>query len=294
MSSDGFVTKEIARAEFTEAGEVEAVVATLGAVDRDRDVFLPGAFPPRSRVWLSSYGHDVVRRDAPPAGVGFVTPDRDRAVLRGRFFIDTDRGREAFRVVKNLGEDGEWSIGYSERSVRTAPLTHEWRRRGARRLVAAVEPLEASPVFMAAGFDTGTVAAKDRRDQRSIDEKLACEVQATLKRAERLVGLPPPERFKPFVRWALARYAMSPSEAPPILLVAGSKLDHYGPGIMGLYHKSGAVLVRAGLEDDEVRATVFHELAHVYEEREGWLHSERFAYAQEARLMERWNRERVS
>lgn len=153
-------------------GEVEAVVATIGVVDREGDVILPGALPDESDVVLSGYNHDVVFEGAPPVGKGKITVEGDKAVFRGRFFLSTDRGRESFETVKELGEEGEWSFGFPRR-VKTAPMTDEWREKGARRLIAGILPLEASPVWIGAGVGTGTLAVRSASDPGTTVEESA-------------------------------------------------------------------------------------------------------------------------
>lgn len=143
-----------------EAGEVAAVVATLGVVDKDGDVILPEAFPASSSVKLSGYAHDVVLDNAAPVGKGTISVEGDKAVFHGKFFMSTERGRESFHTVKELGPDGEWSFGFP-RSVKTAEVTEEWRAKGARRIIAGISPIEASPVFVGAGVNTGTLFTKD-------------------------------------------------------------------------------------------------------------------------------------
>src|ERR1043166_5830277 len=72
-------------------GEVVAIIATLGLVDREGDVILKGAIPPKSPVKLSAYGHDVVLDGAAPVGKGTISEEGDKAVLRARYFLSTDR-----------------------------------------------------------------------------------------------------------------------------------------------------------------------------------------------------------
>lgn len=152
-SMEGFEIKN------EDLGEVVAVVSTFNVVDRDGDVILPGAIKHGATVKLSGYGHDVVMQGMPPAGIGTVTVDESRAVFTGKYFMDTQRGREAFAVVKGLGSESEWSIGFP-RDVKTAKMTKEWAAKGARRLIAGLDILEASPVFVGANALTGTVIAK--------------------------------------------------------------------------------------------------------------------------------------
>ena len=160
-----------------EKGEVTAVVATLGVVDRDGDVILPGAMPASSSVKLSAYGHDVILDGAPPVGTGSIIVEGDRAIFRGKFFLSTQRGREAFNTVKELGTESEWSFGYP-RGVKTTDMTDEWRGKGARRLISGMTPIEASPVFIGAGIGTHTVAAKAAADAAAA---LAADAAAKIK-----------------------------------------------------------------------------------------------------------------
>lgn len=144
-----------------EAGEVAAVVATLGVVDKDGDVFLPDVQLDGTTVKLSGYNHDVVLEGAPPVGKGTIAVKGDKIVFQGKFFMSTERGRESFHTVKEMGPDSEWSFGFPRRTTKTAPMTEEWRTKGARRLIAGATPVEASPVFVGAGQGTGTLFTKD-------------------------------------------------------------------------------------------------------------------------------------
>jgi hypothetical protein len=74
--------------------------------------------------------------------------------------MSTVRGREAFFTVKELGPDGEWSFGFPRGTVKTSKLTDEWKERGAKRLLAGIDPVEASPVFRGAGIGTMTMHTK--------------------------------------------------------------------------------------------------------------------------------------
>ena len=61
-------------------------------------------------------------------------------------------------MLKGLGEDGEWSFGF--RISSRAKPTDEWRAKGASRVLAGLEVIEASPVVQAAGIGTGTVQTR--------------------------------------------------------------------------------------------------------------------------------------
>jgi phage head maturation protease len=140
-----------------EKGEVEAIVATLNTVDRDREVILPGAIPDGSKVKLSAYGHGSMFGEM-PVGKGALHVEKDKAVFRGKFFLSTSRGADAFRTLKELGTDQEWSFGFRVISAENA--TEDWAKQGAFRVLKKLEPFEVSPVLMGAGIGTRTVAMK--------------------------------------------------------------------------------------------------------------------------------------
>lgn len=148
-----------------EQGEVTARVAQLNVVDKDKDVILPGAVPADgAKVKMSGYAHDIITKREAPVGKGTITEEGDWLVFRGKFFMSTTRGREAFNLVKELGADSEWSIGFPP-NVKTAPMTKEWTAKGASRLIAGMNVLETSPVMVGAGIDTQTVGVKEAPDE---------------------------------------------------------------------------------------------------------------------------------
>jgi hypothetical protein len=116
-----------------------------------------------------------------PVGKGTISEEGDKAVLRGRFFMSTQRGLESFNTVKELGPDSEWSFGFPRR-VQTAELTDEWRAKGARRIIKGMLPIEASPVFIGAGIGTRTVMTKDATPtEAELAEQAAAETAAKAK-----------------------------------------------------------------------------------------------------------------
>jgi hypothetical protein len=165
-------------------GIVEAVVATLNVVDHDRDVILPGAIKNGSKVKLSDYAHSVITAGAPPAGIATVHVIGEQAILKGQFFMNTQRGREAFETVKALGAAGEWSIGYLP--SKTAPMTKAWQEKGAERLLSQIALVESSPVFIGASPDTATLGVKAAKQAdgdagEAVDvEPITPEVQAII------------------------------------------------------------------------------------------------------------------
>jgi hypothetical protein len=192
--ADDIETKSIEGFEIKDAdlGEVAAVVSTFNVVDRDGDVVLPGAIADGTVVKLSAYGHDSVLTGAPPVGRGVLRVDGTKAVLNATYFMKSTRAQEAFAVVKGLGADSEWSVGWPPSSVKTAPMTKEWAAKGARRLIKSFKVMEVSPVFLGANQYTSTLGVKSTADDQAdgaaaaIDaETLAAAVElVTTKRAE--------------------------------------------------------------------------------------------------------------
>jgi hypothetical protein len=147
-------------------GEVTAVVATLGVVDRDREVVAPDSIPNGVKVLLSEYGHSaaiskvtgVPIADRPPVGKGAIFIEGDKAVFKGRYFMSTTGGRETFRLIKELGPDQEWSFSYY--ILQTAAPSPEQKAAGAKRVLLRLKPFEVSPVIVAGGVGTHTVEVK--------------------------------------------------------------------------------------------------------------------------------------
>ena len=156
-------------------GEVELIFATLNVVDRDRDVIPAGAIAAGSKVKMSSYGHDIVLGGAAPVGKGVTFIEGDKAGARIKMFMSTDRGKEAFNVVKEMGPDQEWSFGFQV--VEEATPTKEWAEKGARRILTKLDAFEVSPVLMGAGIGTRTLAAKHAKEAAEKAAEDAAEAQ---------------------------------------------------------------------------------------------------------------------
>ncbi len=150
----GFASLEIKDAA---KGEVEAVVATIGVIDHDEEIIRAGAIKSGSPVTMSGYGHDAAF-GATPVGRGTLNIDGNRAVFRGRMFMSTQRGRETFDVLKEMGSNQEWSFGFHVTGAETP--TDAERKAGARRVITKLDAFEVSPVLLGAGINTGTLGLK--------------------------------------------------------------------------------------------------------------------------------------
>lgn len=138
-------------------GLIEATFSTFGVKDHDEDLTLPGAFEDGAKVAISAYGHRSWMGEM-PVGRGKIRVENDRAVLEGKFFMSTERGRETFETVKQMGDLQEWSYGYDV--LETGELTQELREKGVRRVLKKLKVFEVSPVLRGAGIGTETLSAK--------------------------------------------------------------------------------------------------------------------------------------
>jgi hypothetical protein len=158
-ATDGLVVKSFVGFEIKDAdkGEIEAIIATLEVVDKDEDVIMSDAIKDASKVAMSSYGHDVVFGDT-PVGKGKLFVEGNKAVFKGRIFLATQKGRETFEVLKEMGADQQWSFGF--RILGSEVPEEKWKKAGARRILTKLDCYEVSPVMVGAGVGTHTVGVK--------------------------------------------------------------------------------------------------------------------------------------
>jgi len=135
----------------SEQGEFKAVFATLNVIDHDGDVTVPGAFG-EQRVLIEPWNHDYSR---PPVGRGVIGEKDDEAYVEGRFFLDTEAGREHYTVVKALEDMQEWS--YTFRVVDAEPGVFEGE---SVRFLKRMDVIGVSPVTRGAGIGTRTTSIK--------------------------------------------------------------------------------------------------------------------------------------
>jgi hypothetical protein len=158
-------------------GEAEAVIATLGVVDHDGDVTLPGAFPIGGRLFISEWNHSAIDRGTLPVGTGTIRVEGTRVLVDVQYFLDTERGRAAFDVVRQLGPLAEWSYGYTVTGQRYGrhddqPVTY----------LTGLDVYEASPVYRGAGIGTGTVSTRGRTP----DEQVRAEYRRFCRTEQRI------------------------------------------------------------------------------------------------------------
>lgn len=140
-----------------EKGEVEAMVSTLDVVDKDGDIIRSGAQGKTAKVAMSSWGHDAMYGNR-PAGKGKLIAEGNTLKFVGRVFLNTSDGRDTFEVLKEMGEDQEWSFGF--RVLGSEVPSESERKAGAVRVITKIDAFEVSPVLVGAGVGTHTMSVK--------------------------------------------------------------------------------------------------------------------------------------
>jgi len=160
---------EFSKAEGEE-GKVKAVFSVFNDVDSDGDVVLPtsikSGFDPNNEEVPMVWAHQWDK----PIGRGKIVKDGEKAVFDGEFFMDTDSGSEAYKLVKNMGNLQQWSFGFrvddSEYGkFKKADQDDEQEVR----YLKSLSVYEVSPVLVGANQDTFTMAIKTQKNDT--DEK---------------------------------------------------------------------------------------------------------------------------
>lgn len=176
--------KSWARPEFKatgDAGEFRATIATLNVIDHEGDVTRPGAFAPGTPVKVMGWGHNW---GALAVGKGVIGADDTHAWVDGRFFLETDHGKQHYLTVKGLGDLQEWSYGYT---VGQASYGEQEGR--SVRFLEKLNVFEASPVMLGAGIGTGTDSIKSGTAGMTLDDHTAAVLAANAEYVDRLKAL---------------------------------------------------------------------------------------------------------
>lgn len=140
--------------EDGEKGEFEAVIATLNVKDHDNDVTLPGAFG-KQAILIEPWNHNL---QAPPVGKGVLYERDGEAVVEGRFFLQTESGREHYEVAKELGHDQEWSYTFEIVQAERGVFEGEDVR-----FLKALDVWGAGQVTRGAGINTRLTSIKEKK-----------------------------------------------------------------------------------------------------------------------------------
>jgi hypothetical protein len=140
--------------KLSDTGEFSALFAPFNKIDLQGDLTLPGAFG-KQNVVISAYGHGSSMGMALPVGKGSISDGETGGIVKGKFFLDTQGGKDTYTVVKELGDLQEWSYSLPE-------IDYEMRTIDDRsvRVLKRIKVKEVSPVMMGAGIDTHTLDVK--------------------------------------------------------------------------------------------------------------------------------------
>ncbi len=106
-----------------------------------------------------------------PIGKGSIKQDKDKATFEGEFFMDTESGKEAYNLVKAMGDLQQWSFGYRVNDSERGKFKKGDNELDARYL-KDLSVYEVSPVLVGANQDTYTMAIKSNKE---LLEELAAE-----------------------------------------------------------------------------------------------------------------------
>jgi len=142
-------------------GKVSAVFSVFNSLDSDGDVVLPGSiksgFKSGSVPMVWAHKWDM------PIGKGSIKSDGDKATFEGEFFMDTESGKEAYKIVKNMADMQQWSFGYRVNDAERGKFGEGDEEKDARYL-KDLTVFEVSPVLVGANQDTYTMAIKSNEE----------------------------------------------------------------------------------------------------------------------------------
>ena len=141
-----------------EKGSVEAVFSVYNTLDTDGDVVIPGAI--KSGFKNNQVPMVFAHKWDQPIGKGVIDTDDDKATFRGSFFMETEAGKEAYNLAKEMGDLQEWSFGFRINDYEVAPFQKDGQDEVDVRYLKDLEVFEVSPVLVGANRETYTLAIK--------------------------------------------------------------------------------------------------------------------------------------
>ena len=174
MASEKFTKSVSFKTTDDEKGNVEAVFSVFNNLDSDGDVVVPGAIK-------SGFKDDQVpmvfaHKWDQPIGKGKIIQEDDKAVFKGKFFMGTEAGKEAYNLAKEMGDLQEWSFGFRINDYEVSEFKKDGESVGDVRYLKDLEVYEVSPVLVGANRQTYTLAIKTGEEsvyESSSDEKAA-------------------------------------------------------------------------------------------------------------------------
>jgi hypothetical protein len=136
------------------AGEVVAVIATIGVIDSDGDVVTETTFQDGWQCPVSHWGHNHAEQ---PLGMARIEVHKSARQVRARcrIFVETDAGLNAMRALMGMGERQEWSWALD------VIKSHRGQIDGrSARFLDKIKLYEVCPVIAGASVGSRTISAK--------------------------------------------------------------------------------------------------------------------------------------
>jgi len=144
-------------------GKVEAVFSVFNNVDSDGDVVLPNSLKSFKglegevpMVWSHKWEN--------PIGKGRIVQDDDKATFKGEFIMSSESGKEAYEIVKAMGDLQQWSFGFQVDDAEQGTFQKDGQSEEVRYIKSATV-FEVSPVLVGANQSTYTVAVKEQKEK---------------------------------------------------------------------------------------------------------------------------------
>jgi len=144
-----------------EKGSVEAVFSVYNNLDSDGDVVVPGAV--KSGFKDNQVPMVFAHKWDQPIGKGVIVEGEDSAVFKGSFFMDTEAGKEAYNLVKSMGDLQQWSFGFRVNDSEVGKFQKDDSESDVR-FLKDLTVYEVSPVLVGANQETYTLAIKSGED----------------------------------------------------------------------------------------------------------------------------------
>ena len=161
-----------------EKGSVEAVFSVYNNQDSDGDVVLPGAV--KSGFKDNQVPMVFAHKWDQPIGKGTITEGEDSAVFKGSFFMETEAGKEAYNLVKSMGDLQQWSFGFRVNDSEMGKLQKDGEEEADVRYLKDLTVYEVSPVLVGANQETYTLAIKTGEDTVYEKKETKTEAKAAL------------------------------------------------------------------------------------------------------------------
>jgi hypothetical protein len=154
MTQKTFHAPIVLKADGVE-GEFTAEFATLNVIDHDRDVTLSGAFHDGQETLIEPWNHNYGEL---PVGKGVIHEKGEKAVVEGKFFLETQAGLDHYKVVKALGPLQEWSYTFEVEKASSGQFEDQ-----AVQFLEKLDVWGVAPVTRGAGIDTRTTDIKAQK-----------------------------------------------------------------------------------------------------------------------------------